>query len=175
MASGFKINKQGIRNMAREIEREFAKNPVRVPLTMDANGVALPAATTVNNYNGPTVTVTGDYAQIAWGNSDVKQTQQTQQIAPGYENLARLLTDLLASVDSFGLSAEDVDEVRESAGSVLSEVVTGEPRPSFVKRGVTMIKGLLAPIAAGASKAVTEETAEATRQVIEALGNSLPS
>lgn len=27
MASGFKINKQGIRQMTREIEREFAKKP----------------------------------------------------------------------------------------------------------------------------------------------------
>ncbi|MEU1586072.1 hypothetical protein [Micromonospora sp. NPDC005710] len=32
MASGFKINKQGIRKMAREIEREFAKTPVRLPV-----------------------------------------------------------------------------------------------------------------------------------------------
>lgn len=32
MASGLKINKQAVREMSREIEREFAKNPVRVPL-----------------------------------------------------------------------------------------------------------------------------------------------
>ncbi|MEV4756010.1 hypothetical protein AB0J86_12980 [Micromonospora sp. NPDC049559] len=32
MASGFKIDKQGIRKMVREIEREFAKTPVRLPV-----------------------------------------------------------------------------------------------------------------------------------------------
>lgn len=32
MASGFKINKQGIRPITRAIEPEFAKNPVRVSL-----------------------------------------------------------------------------------------------------------------------------------------------
>ncbi|MFG3699235.1 hypothetical protein ACGF5C_15145 [Micromonospora sp. NPDC047620] len=36
MASGFKINKQGIRQMMREIEREVAKTPVRVPVNAEA-------------------------------------------------------------------------------------------------------------------------------------------
>lgn len=30
--ANIKINKQAIRKMSREMEREFAKNPVRVPL-----------------------------------------------------------------------------------------------------------------------------------------------
>jgi hypothetical protein len=38
-----------------------------------------------------------------------------------------------------------------------------------------MLKGLLAPIGAGVAKAVTEESAEAARQLIESLGSSLPS
>ena len=68
MAGGFKINKQGIRKMTRDIEREFAKNPVKVPLEADPGAVSLPAATTVHNYHGPVVTVSGYHAQIAWGN-----------------------------------------------------------------------------------------------------------
>ncbi|WCN80019.1 hypothetical protein [Micromonospora sp. LH3U1] len=35
MASGFKINKQGIRKMMKEIEREVAKTPVRVPINAE--------------------------------------------------------------------------------------------------------------------------------------------
>jgi hypothetical protein len=62
--SGFKINKQGIRNMAREIEREFAKNPIRVPVETEYDGV-YPAVASVTNYHGPVVTVTGDNAKIA--------------------------------------------------------------------------------------------------------------
>ncbi|WP_260848160.1 hypothetical protein [Brevibacterium aurantiacum] len=43
-----------------------------------------------------------------------------------------------------------------------------------MRRGVTLIKGLLAPVSAGLGKALTEETAGAARQVIDALGASLP-
>ncbi|MFG1892653.1 hypothetical protein ACGFIP_01340 [Micromonospora zamorensis] len=38
MASGFKINRQGIRQMVREIEREAAKTPVRVPVNAETSG-----------------------------------------------------------------------------------------------------------------------------------------
>ncbi|MFN3006620.1 hypothetical protein [Mycolicibacterium wolinskyi] len=176
MASGFKINKQGIRQMTREIEREFAKNPVRVPLQADTSGVRLPPATTVNNYNGPVVTVTGDHAQLAWNNQDVTQTRaSTEQVAPGYEELADLVTRLLASTHRFSLEAEDEVELRANSDAVLREVVKTNPDGSFVRRGVTMLKGLLAPIASGISKAVTEESASVAQQMIESLGNALPS
>ena len=112
MASGFKINKQGIRQMTREIEREFAKNPVRVPLHADSTGVHLPPATTVNNYNGPVVTIVGDHAQVAWNNHDVTQSRETtEQVAPGYEELADLVTRLLASLPSLTLDPDDDTEV----------------------------------------------------------------
>lgn len=35
MANEFKINKQAIRRTSRELEKEFAKNPVRVPVHAD--------------------------------------------------------------------------------------------------------------------------------------------
>lgn len=67
-----------------------AKNPVRVPLQADHSGLQLPAATTVNNYNGPVVTVTGDHAQLAWNNNDVAQNQTaTEQVAPGVRGSCR--------------------------------------------------------------------------------------
>lgn len=90
MASGFKINKQGILQFTRELEREFAKHPVRVPVEADPHG--LKPALTVNNYNGPVVTVTGDHAQLAWDNSGTATQAQSrvEEIAPGYEDLAAL-------------------------------------------------------------------------------------
>ncbi|MGP5054393.1 hypothetical protein ACTXJ3_04675 [Brachybacterium paraconglomeratum] len=176
MASGFKINKQGIRQMTREIEREFAKNPVRVPLQADPSSVQLPPATTVNNYNGPVVTVTGDHAQLAWNNHDVVQTQEsTEQIAPGYEELADLVTRLLASLSSLRLDPEDETEAQASSETILREVVKANPDRGIIKRSVTMLKGLLAPVAAGISKAVTQESSEAAQQMIESLGNALLS
>lgn len=176
MAGGFKINKQGIRQMTREIEREFAKNPVRVPLQADPSAVQLPPATTVNNYNGPVVTVTGDHAQLAWNNHDVTQTQEhTEQVAAGYEELADLVTRLLASLHSLSLDSEDETEAHATSETILREVVKTEPDGGIIKRSVTMLKGLLAPVASGISKTISQESAEAAQQMIESLGNALPS
>lgn len=63
VAGGFKINKQAIKKMTRELEKEFAKNPVKVPLEADSGGVAFPSSPSItNNYHGPIVTVNGDNA-----------------------------------------------------------------------------------------------------------------
>lgn len=176
MASGFKINKQAIRKMTRELEREFAKNPVRVPLQADASDVRLPAATTINNYHGPVVTVTGDGAQLAWDNHDVTQGQtNVQQVATGYEEVADLVTRLLAGLVTFELDPEDQAELVEASETILHETVKDQPDRGVVRRGVTMLKGLLAPVASGISKAVTDETAEMARDVITSLGEALPS
>lgn len=173
--ANIKINKQAIRKMSREMEREFAKNPVRVPLEAAPPAGAIPAATTVNNYNGPVVTVNGDHAQLAWDSQSVTQTQvNSEQVAAGYERLAQVLADILANLPSFQLNENDEAEIRENANIVLQEVVKPEPNRSIVRRCITLIKGLLAPISAGLEKAVTGETAEATRDVIGALGTSLP-
>lgn len=175
MARGFKINKQGIRQMTRELEREFAKNPVRMPIEADASGLVAGGATTVNNYHGPVVTVTGDNAQLAWsGTGDVAQTQdRVEQIAPGYEEVARALAGLIANLGELGLG-EDESEARQQADSVLAEIVKPSPDKGMVKRGLTMIKGLLAPVATGVSAAVTAESSEAARHLIDALSTRLP-
>ncbi|WP_327113996.1 hypothetical protein OHB12_33135 [Nocardia sp. NBC_01730] len=178
MAKGFKINREGIRRMTREIEKEFAKNPVRVPLEADPDGIYPPAAT-VTNYNGPVVTVTGDHAQLAWNNDTVNQGQaRRDEIAPGYERLAATLANLLAELARLPLNAEDSAEVRGQAEAVLAEVVNEEPNPGIVKRGLTMIKGLLSPIAAGitqaATTAATEEGSELARDFIHSLGEAAP-
>ena len=176
MASGFKINKQAIRKMTREIEREFAKNPVRIPLQVDDSGVRLPAATTVNNYHGPVVTVTGDGAQLAWDNHDVSQTQaQVEQVATGYEELADLVTRLLAGAAAFRLEPEEQSDLENASETILHETVKDQPDRGVVRRGITMLKGLLAPVASGIGKAVSDETAEAARHMIESLGEAFPS
>ena len=121
MAGEFKINKQGIRNITRKIEREFAKNPVRVPLVVDDSDVSLPPTTVNHNYNAPVVTVNGDHAQIAWDNETVTQTQAVSgDIASGYEELAKLLATLLAHVEALGLADTDLVDVRHNAETVLA-------------------------------------------------------
>ncbi len=147
MASGIKINKQGIRQMTQDIEREFARNPVRVPLQADPVGVHLPPATSVNNLNGPVVTVTGNHAQVAWNNHDVAQSQESiEQVAPGYAELADLMTRLLASLRSLTLDLDDEKEAHATRQTILREVMKAEPDRGMVKRGVTMLTGKRASI-----------------------------
>lgn len=98
-----------------------------------------------------------------------------QQVATGYEEVADLVTRLLAGVATFKLDPQDQDELVEASESILHETVKDQPDRGVVRRGVTMLKGLLAPVASGISKAVTEETAEMARDLITSLGEALPS
>ena len=175
--SGFKINREGIRRMSRELEREFAKHPVRVPIEADAQGGAwtVRSATTVNNYHGPVVTVNGDGTQLAWNSTSVHQShERVEQVAAGYEDLAQIITDLLANVDRLSLTEVDVEDLRSNADAVLQQVTTEDPDQGAIRRAVMMIKGLLAPVGVGVGDAVTDQTAELASEVIEAIGRALP-
>jgi hypothetical protein len=63
--------------MKREIQREFDKHPISVPVQADP---ATTFGTGATVYNGPVVNVHGDHAQIAWGNRDVSQNQEHEQV-----------------------------------------------------------------------------------------------
>jgi hypothetical protein len=69
---------------------------------------------------------------------------------------------------------DDETEAKEQAETVLAEVIKPDPDKGVVKRGLTMIKGLLAPISAGVSAGVTAESSEAARHAIDALSSGLP-
>lgn len=169
------INKQAIARFTRNLQREFDRNPIRVPIESDTSGINLQPASTVTNYHGPVVTVTGDNAQIAWENGTVDQSQNhVAQIVPGYEPLAQLLTDMLANLSNFTLGEDDAFDARESVQTVLREVVKEQPDQGVVRRSVNMLKGLFAPIATGAAAGVSAESTDAARTLIELLGTSLP-
>ncbi|WP_147141763.1 hypothetical protein [Nocardia ninae] len=129
-------------------------------------------------YHGPVVQMTGDgsTAQLAWGNrGPVNQGQSTaSQIAPGYEQLATVLTDLLAQLPALGLATDDDTDFRETTETVLAEVVREEPNQGLIRRSVAALKGYLAQIAAGTAQAATDEATEFARTAIEGLSDSLP-
>lgn len=172
MASEFKINKQGIAKLQRELEREFARNPIRVPIVAEAS-IGGASGGMVVNYNGPVVTVNGDHAQLAWSNDTVTQSQSGSEIAPGFADVADVVTKVLAALQVLGFSDGDANEVREQAEIVLKEVTKEQPDAGVVKRAVTMLKGLLAAAGAGVAAAVTTESAEVARGLIEALSGAL--
>lgn len=173
MSNRVRINPRGVRQLTREIQKELTKNPVFVPVEARATTV-FPSPTTVTNYNGPVINVTGDHTQIAWGNDNVNQAQsQYQDVTAGYEDVAKLLTSLLAAVPNLGLSAVDNADLEESAIAVLEEVTKPGPEKGVIRRGLTVVKGLLAPVASGARTAVSEESAEFVRTLFEGF-ESLP-
>lgn len=85
------------------------------------------------------------------------------------------MADILARLDNLPLTDEDNQYARENAEALMGEVVKADPDKGLVRRGATLLKGLLASITTGANQAVTAESAEFAREAIEALGNSVGS
>jgi hypothetical protein len=181
--ANIKINHQALRKMQREMQRSLDRNgPLRIPVVTDP--VAAAAFTPMmgavtNNYNGPVIQQTGDgnTAQLAWGNSGtVNQGQaSTSQIAPGYEQLATVLADLLANLSAVGLPDEQEADVRDTIDVVMAEVVREEPDPGMIRRGRAAIKGYLSDFLSSIAQAATTEGAQIVRTAIEGLSDALPS
>lgn len=166
------------RDLQREMERELKRHPVRVPIESEPSANLLRpddswAPTTVNNYHAPVVV--GDGNQIAWnvaGNSSQGQVT-VGQIGDGYRRLAEVVTRLLGTADSFGLTAEQVAELRAIGDEVLHEVTTEAPDASLIQRAVNSLRGLLASAALGVSAGITTESAELAKHLIGELGTAL--
>lgn len=181
--ANIKINHQALRQLQREMQRSLDRNgPLRIPVVADPTAAA--ALTPMmggvtNNYSGPVVQQTGEgnTVQLAWNNSGtVNQGQaSTRQIAPGYEQLATVLTDLLAGLPAIGLPEEQDADVRETIDSVLAEVVAEEPNPGIIRRSMAAIRGYLGEFASGVAQAATAEGTEIARTAIEGLSNVIPS
>lgn len=171
------IDRRAIAKFQKDLQREFDKRPIKIAIDADAEFADRPGKqSVVNHYHAPIVTVNGDQAQLAWGDGAVTQTQKrVSQIADGYEDIARIVAEVLAKLDVLQLNAEDNYDVRKSAETVLGEVVKAEPDRSAIRRGVTMLKGLLATVATGVNQSVATETAKFARGAIETLGQAISS
>ncbi|MDQ3914979.1 MAG: hypothetical protein M3323_06550 [Actinomycetota bacterium] len=157
--------------MTREIQREFDKHPISVPIQA-GNPEIHDRGTTV--YNGPVVNVLGDRAQIAWGSGDVYQGRnERQEIAPGFEAVAQALVSTLEGLAGLGLNDEDVRTAEGAANEVLSEVTKSHPDASVIRRGLAVVKGILAPLALGAQAGLSDTAREWARTAVEQLAASL--
>jgi len=172
-SSGFKINKQGIAKMMREMQREFDKHRIKVPVETDSSALPTPSTASHTTYNGPVIHIHGDRAQLAWDNHEVKQSQaHVEQVAPGYEALAQALVSTLQQLSSAGLDDDDRTTTEVTVNGVLAEVTKPEPDRGAIKRSLALIKGLLAPIALGTATGAGEGAQEWARTAIEQLGNA---
>lgn len=163
MANNFRINKRGVKQLTDELQREFAKHPIKVPLAAASSDI--PVASSGDTYNAPVLHITGDGAQIAWGNETVNQTNSVakQEVAPGFEEIGAALTEILRDITESGLPAEEVSEVQEAGRTALEEVVKENPDQGIIKRSVTTIKGVLASLAVGAQDGASEAVHNATQ------------
>lgn len=176
MPSGIHIDKRQIKKLTDELQREFNKHPVRVPLhATPERGVGMAGPRTVVHHHGNTVTVHGNNAQVAVNNSgDVTQSQTASAtVTPGFEALAELLGTVLSHAASFRLPPEDEADLREAVGQALAETTRETPDRTLIRRSVTFVKGALAPIVAGVSAGLSDETAELARKTIDALSAAL--
>lgn len=96
--------------------------------------------------------------------------------APFFAASARapVVTSILASLQDLRLSEGELADVEAEARIVLGEVVKEAPDPGVIRRAITMIKGMLAPVATGVGSTVSSESAELAKKAIENLGAALP-
>ena len=129
------VNRQEIARLTREIQREFDRHPIRVPVQADLPGspAGLVAGTTI--YNGPMIHGSADGAQLAWGNETVYQTQgRTESIAPGFEAIAQAVAKTLERLPAAGLAQDDLQDAEAAARDVLAEVTKQEPNRGKIRR-----------------------------------------
>jgi hypothetical protein len=166
------VDRQAIAKMARDIQREFDKHPIRVPV--EADGSASPAGTNLGStiYNGPVILGDANGAQLAWGNRTVHQTQRRDQpIAPGFEPIAQAVVSTLERLAAVGLPAQDQRDAEDAARDVLTEVTQVEPDRGKVRRALSVLKGLLAPVAMGLVAGTAEGAQGWAKAAIEQLGS----
>jgi len=162
------INKTAIAKMMRDIQLEFDKHPIKVPLQSDGS---MPAGSTTI-YNGPVIHGDATGAQLAWNNAVVNQQRQ-DQVAPGYEALAQALVSTLEQLTAAGLPEVDQQDAEAAAREALEELTQAQPDRGVVRRAVAALKGHLAVIAAGLSSGAGEGAKEWAKTAIEHL--QLPS
>jgi hypothetical protein len=96
-----------------------------------------------------------------------------EQVAPGYEALAKAMTDVLRLVNAMDLSPEAQEDVDAASNEILAEIVREEPRPGLIRRSLAVLRSWFTPIAAagvaGAGLGVSDGAQEAARRAIELI------
>jgi hypothetical protein len=176
MANGFQINTSAIRQMAEEVQREFDKNRIQVPIHAENPALRV----TGDTYNGPVINIQGDNAQVAWNNRDVEQSSTVMppaDIAAGFEPLSQAIVRILQEIRVSGLEADDIAAVEEAGNEILDEVTKDRPEQGRIKRSVTYIKGLLAPLVTRVAGAAADGAGEGVHDwataAVESLGTGM--
>ncbi|MFI8522188.1 hypothetical protein ACIGEZ_30875 [Streptomyces sp. NPDC085481] len=112
----------------------------------------------VHHYRGPVINGSVSRSQFFWDNQTVNQNQQNDaaSAAPGYEELAALVRDLLRQLPRAGLGEQDQEDAQAAAEEVLGEITGPDaPEPGRLRRAVATLRGALAPVATGVAAGAT--------------------
>jgi len=168
-SNSFNIDKRAIAKMTREIQREFDRNPVRIPVEAEApvpHRWLQQGAGHSTIYNGPVFmnsTVQG--AQLAWQNDSASQVQGgAEPVATGFEALAELMVEVLQRLPGSGLAEADMNVAVEAGEEVLKEVTAPTPDPGRIRRAVAAVKGTLISLATGAAGGAAAGVSSATEE-----------
>jgi len=132
-----------------------------------------PTATT-STYNGPVFHGDVSGAQLAWNNKSVTQNNtRIEQVAPGYEALAKAMTEVMSLVPAMKLSLEGQEDVEAASNEIVAEIVRDEPRPGPIRRAITVLRtrftAIAAAGAAGVGVGVGDAAQEAAHRAIELI------
>jgi hypothetical protein len=131
-------------------------------------------ATNTSTYHGPVFHGDVNGAQLAWNNNSVTQNNnRIEQVAPGYEALAKAMTEVMSLVPGMNLSVEGHEDVEAASNEIVAEIVRDEPRPGPIRRALTVLRtrftAIAAAGAAGAGVGVGEAAQEAAHRAIELI------
>ena len=127
---GFKINKKGIQEMTRELEKEFSKNPIKIPvcashLDLSQDEMNIGEQRSVGVVNNFTINA-APHSQLAVNAHEIHQEMNLSGSDEKTEEMKDLLTEISQKMDSLNLSDEDELE--------LSETISGCARSLAQKR-----------------------------------------
>jgi hypothetical protein len=168
---GFEIDRRGIEEMTRELQREFDKHPIRLPVMAGLPDLPDMAGGSVAIYNGPVIMGNADGAQLAWNSQSVNQSQneQPRQVDERYTELAQVTAVILRNLDALGLDDEDQGAAAEAGQEILTQATGPSPDAGTIKRAVIMLRGCLAPTAIAARAGADQAVAEWARAAVEHL------
>lgn len=124
----------------------------------------------VTNYNGPVINSEVRNSPMFWNNNTVNFAH-VEQVAPGFEEVARVVGAVLTRLGDLGLPETEQRDAAQSANEVLAEVAKPEPDRGVVRRGLNALKGVLLQLTAGLLTGANAGAVELGNDLIRDLGH----
>ncbi|HEY3878999.1 MAG TPA: hypothetical protein VGM12_10415 [Trebonia sp.] len=165
------INKQEIARMMRDMQKEFDRHPIRVPVQADLPELPDISHGTTVTYNGPVIYGNAKGAQLAWNNGAVSQSHagEPQQITEGFEALATVVAEILRQLPATGLSGEDQAIAAEAGNEILAQITQPVPEHGKLKRAAATLRGVLVQLAIAAETGVGQAVTEWVKAAVKHL------